>query len=91
MIKDNTVINILSKFIKKSIDINDKLYKRIIEKRYNEEKIGRSEFYKNNNIFKKNYRNYSLQIRQYINLDLYELILIELDTFEKKRLENNKR
>ena len=31
-----------------------------MEKRYNKKKIGRSEFYRNDNIFKKNYRNYLL-------------------------------
>ena len=46
------MVNILSKFIEKSIDINDKYNKNIIKK------IGYSEFYKNDNIFKKNYRNY---------------------------------
>ena len=84
-------MNILSKFIKRSIDINNKLYKRVIEKRYNKKKIGRLKFYKNGNVFKKNYRNYLLQIRQYINLDLYELTLIKFDIFKKKRPKNNKR
>ena len=62
-----------------------------MEKKYNRKKIGRSEFYKNNNVFKRNYRNYLLQIRQYINLNLYRSAPIELDIFEKKRLGNNKR
>ena len=46
--------------MEKSININNKLYKKIIEKKYNRKKIGRLKFYKNNNIFKKNYRNYLL-------------------------------
>ena len=53
MIKDGAVVNILLKFIKKSIDINNKLYKRAIKKRYNKKKIGYLEFYKNGNVFKK--------------------------------------
>ena len=59
-IKDNTVVNILSKFIKKLIDINDKLYKKIIEKKFDKKEIDRLEFYRDNNIFKENYRNYLL-------------------------------
>ena len=89
--KNDIIINILSKFIKRSIDIDDKLYKRAIEKKYNGERIGRSEFYKNGNVSRENHRNYSLQARQYTNLDLYGSVSIELDTFEKKRLENSKR
>ena len=91
MIKDGIIVNTLLKLIEKSIDINNKLYKRAIEKRYNKKKIGYSEFYKGGNVFRKNYRNYLLQKKQYINLNLYKLILIEFDTFEKKRLKNNKR
>ena len=60
MIKNGTVINILSKFIKKLIDIDDKLYKRAIEKKYNGKKIGRLEFYRDDNVFRENHRNYSL-------------------------------
>ena len=53
-------MNILLKFIEKLIDIDDKLYKRAIEKKYNKKKIDRLEFYRDGNVFKKNYRNYSL-------------------------------
>ena len=31
-----------------------------MEKKYNKKKIDRSKFYKDGNVFKKNYRNYSL-------------------------------
>ena len=31
-----------------------------MEKKYNKKKIGRLGFYKNGNVFRKNYRNYSL-------------------------------
>ena len=57
--KNNIIVNILSKFIKKLIDINDKLYKKNYKKKYDGEKINRLEFYKNGNVFKENYRNYS--------------------------------
>ena len=53
-------MNILSKFIEKLIDIDDKLYKRAIEKKYDKKEIDRLKFYKNGNIFKRNYRNYPL-------------------------------
>ena len=53
-------MSILSKLIEKSIDIDDKLYKRIIKKKYDGEKIGYLEFYRGGNVSKKNYRNYLL-------------------------------
>ena len=70
------IINTLDKLIKEAIKINNKLFKRTIERRYNRgvSEIGYLSFFAK-------LKNYYLGYKEY---NPYRLILIELDFIEKK-------
>ena len=76
LIRLGIIINTLNKLIKEAININDKLFKRTIEKRYNRgvSRIGRSSFFAKLKSYRLGYK----------ERDPYGLILIELDYIEKK-------
>ena len=70
------IIDTLNKLIKEAIKINNKLFERTIEKRYNRgvSGIGRLSFFTKSKSYRLGYR----------ERDPYRLILIELDYTEKK-------
>ena len=70
------IIDTLNKLIKEAIEIDDKLFERTIEKRYNGgvSGIGRLSFFTKSKSYRLGYK----------ERDLYRLILIELDYTKKK-------
>ena len=76
LIRLGIIINTLNKLIEEAIKVNNKLFERTIERRYNRgvSRIGRSSFFTKLKSYRLGYR----------ERDPYRLVLIELDYTEKK-------
>ena len=80
---DRQIINDMNDFIKTVIEIDNKLYKRIMKKKYDEENQKRAEFTFNkiNENFCKESNRFD---NEHVNWDLYKPVFMKLDSTEWK-------